>query len=230
MSNDLAKSNPAELAVVEQKYGADIFGAVTSSGKWLPRIQLFGSSSNEVKEDKIRAGNHGLVSGKNVTDLGKEFDALSICFRPKAMDIGGDEILTNYVHTSAEFLRMQAQSDVKDSGCMFGPEFLIWVPAEQKWATYFCSNKTSRRAASDLLGLMSKLVDGKPVIVPAPVTIKANLIKTAKYMWHGPVFTKCSTPFGFPTDESLAEEVEKFNNPSESDIVKAPESTNTRAR
>lgn len=219
MSNELVKNDTGALVQVDQKYGDDVFGEVSSSGKWLPYITLFGVNAGEVAEDKIRAGNHGVKTGKNLTDLGSEFDCLVVAFRPKTMDLSGDSIITVYDHKSDEFKRIAAQSDVKDSNCMYGPEFLLWLPSLQKWATYFCSNKTSRRAAPDLRTQMGKAA-----------TVKSILIKTAKYKWFGPVFTSCSTPFALPSDESLAEEVEKFNNPPANDVEKAPETSGGRAR
>lgn len=222
MSNEIAKNDPkpGALVQVDQKYGDDVFGEVSTSGKWLPRVQLFGRTSNEVAEEKIKAGNHGLVTGKTLVDLGGEFDCLPVAFRPKAMDLSGDNIITVYDHQSAEFKRIAVQSEVKESQCMYGPEFLIWVPKQQKWATYFCSNKTSRRAAPDFKELLT-----------LPATVRSTLIKTTKYMWHGPVFLPCSTPFDLPTDESLAEEVEKFNNPPANEVEKvAPAAATGRVR
>lgn len=223
MSSEIAVNDvkPGQLvAVVQSTETDDGFGDVASSGKWLGRIQLFGAKSREVAENKIGMAHYGLITGKdNLADLGKEVDCLPVAWRPRAMDIGGENILSSTDKDSAEFKRMVSQSEVKDSGCMYGPEFLIWLPSLHKWGLYFANSKTARRAAPALRERLGK-----------GVTLKATFIKTAKFAWHGPEFAPCSTPFDLPSAESVAEETERFLHPPVvAQIEKAPDAGN-RAR
>lgn len=234
MSNEIAKSdNGSTDLVVVQAYNDDDFGSVSSSNKYLGRIMLFGGNSGDAKEGKINIGHFGLVNAKVLTDLGKEFDCLPIVWRPKAMDIGGESIINVHDRNSNEFKRIQEQSEVKDSGCMFGPEFLIWIPSVTKFATFFASSKTSRRSAPNLRErcVVNNSADPSKNHGPLPTTFKSVFIKTAKFSWHGPDFFPCSTPFALPTNEAQAEEVERFNNPPKEDVERvAPEASTKRAR
>jgi hypothetical protein len=221
MTTELAKNASATgaLVAVDQKYGDDAFGEVSASGKWLPRVQLFGGTSTEVKRGKIPMAHYGMIYSKeNIADLDNTFDFLPILWRPKAMELG-EEILSVFDPSTAEFKRICAKSEEKDSGCMFGPEFLIWVPTQSKFASLYLASKTSRKAAPAVRDRLGK-----------PCTGKVEFIETKKYSWHGPVFVPCSTPFALPTDEAVAAETEKFNNPAASEVEKADEPTTTRKR
>jgi len=206
----LQKQDGGELNT-NQMFGDDAFGAVSSSGKYLPRLQMFGGNSGQVKEGKIGMAHYGLVSGKDsLQDLGKEVDCLPIVWRPKAMDISGESIITVFDHTDAEFKRIQERSEIKDSGCMFGPEFLLWIPAVKKFATLYMANKTARREAP---AIRDRLHPERK-----PTTLAVQFIKTTKYSWHGIVCKPCSTPFDMPLDEAIDEEAERFQNPPKPDI------------
>lgn len=101
----------------------------------------------------------------------------------------------------------------------FGPEFLIWIPGAnpQSFATFFCGNKTMRREAPNLRGLIGRAA-----------TLKVTLIETKKYSWHGPVVVPCSTPFDLPDMEEIKAQVSRFNNPPEQDVEKAEEDVRDR--
>jgi hypothetical protein len=74
--------------------------AVAGASGFLPRLQLFGSSSDAVKEGKIGVAHWGVVRGKDqLEDLGKETDILVIAGRAKALDIGGEKVVTSYDQT-----------------------------------------------------------------------------------------------------------------------------------
>lgn len=97
------------------------FSEISSSASWLPRVQLFGSNSGDVKRGKIAMGTYGLVRQKdNVEHLSSVCICLVLGWRPKAMSVGGDEILTAYNPESEVFKDIQEHSDEKDSGKFFG--------------------------------------------------------------------------------------------------------------
>lgn len=128
------------------------------------------------------------------------------------MDTSGENPISVYNPTLSEFKRIQIQSDVKDSGCFFGIEFLLWLPDQKMFATYFMAGKTNRRAAPDLKNLWQ---------MKQRATIKSQYIKTESFSWHGPVITICSTPFDMPNSEQMLEKATKFANPKESEVEKA---------
>jgi hypothetical protein len=217
MGNDLI---PAEaFPIAESKYADDkAFDVVATGGAFLPRLQLYGGNSEQCKEGKIGIGRWGIQKGKEVVDLTNQVDVLVLAWRPKAMQLG-EEVIAVYNPASDEFKRIVAQSEVKDSGAMFGPEFLIYVPSQSAFVTYFANSKTARREAPQIKALMRKAA-----------TFKTQLIKTKKYSWHGPVVTPCSTPFDLPPMDDIKVQMEKFNNPPETDVEAAPDESEERDR
>ena len=212
---------PAEIAGTIQKHDDSMFEKVASASAFLPRIMLMATTSGLVVDKKMAAGDYALVDGDSFIDLGSEFDLLVCNWRPKAMDVSGNEIVSAYDPDSAVFKEIQAKADVKDSGCMFGPEFLVYVKSAKKYASYFMSSKTSRREAPALRKYLTKAA-----------TLKSHLIDPpkSKYKWYGPVVTSCSTPFEVPSLESLKVEINKFNNPPVEEREPADEASGTRER
>lgn len=191
--------------------------SLSAGGNWFPRLALFGGNSDAVKEGKIPIANYGLVTGKDqITTLGPEVDVLVISWRPTAIDTAGDTVVSSHDKDSDLFKRIQDQADnTKDSGCMYGPEFFVWIPAVKKFATFLLGSKSFRREALPLSQLMSKAA-----------TLKAKLVATERFKWHVPVTMACTTPFdSIPPLEEIAEKVEIFNNPpaqKEPELVEEP--------
>lgn len=225
MSNELtaAPTDVLEIlgALTPSQYGTnEDFNQLASSGGFLPRVMLMGANSGLVQEGKINQGHYGLVRAKDqCEDLTKEVPCLPLSWRSKAMEIDGGDILTVYDRKNPEFTRIAEKSEIKDSGCMYGPEFLLWIPSAKCFATFYCSSKTARREAQQLL-----LRIGKPAL------LKSNLIKGKKYNWFGPVVTNCSVSFAMPSNDAIVEQVTKFNNPAASDKESAPTDVADRSR
>jgi len=188
------------------KHDDDAFSLATKTGDWLPRLQLMTSNSEKCKDGSFPVNNYALVDGSNFTDLGQSVDVLVITWRPKAIEMG-EEIITVYDPKNPLFEKIQLKSDEKDSGCMFGIEFLVWVAAQKQFATFFMGSKSSRREAPNVKALLRKAA-----------TLKSHLIEGKKYKWQSPCVTPCSTPFDTPEIDALKEEVNKFNNPPETDV------------
>lgn len=182
----------------------DEYDSMTTSGEYLPRLQLFGSKSDACAEGKIQIGHYGLIKDEDITDLGEEVNIVIVTWRPKAIKLGGDMPLTVFDVKSNLFKEIVAQSAVKDSGCMYGPEFLVWIPDAGVFANYHMNSKTARREAKKM----------RPLIGGA-ATLKCHLIETSKYKWHGPVVLPCSLPLEMPEDSLLREQFTKFQNPPE---------------
>lgn len=226
MSNELS-ANPAEdLALILAQTGVgkynsdDDFNHLSTTAGFLPRLMLMSSGSNLVKEGKINQGCYGLVRSKDqVDDLTKEVPCLPLAWRSKAMKITNDEVISIYDRKNSLFAEIVELSEVKDSGCMYGPEFLLWVPSAKCFATFYASSKTSRREAPQLRDKIGK-----------PALLKIRLIKGKKYSWFGPVITACSASFGIPSVNEITEQVTKFNNPPVAEKEAAPEGATTRAR
>ena len=79
------------VIAVPQDAGDEMFDQIANSGKYLPRLQMFGSKSDAVGAGKIGMAHFGLVTGKdNIQDLGEEVQIVPVYWRPKALDTSGE--------------------------------------------------------------------------------------------------------------------------------------------
>lgn len=217
------------------KYSEEDFADVSKVGDYLPRLQVMGSNSDPVKEGKIPQGVLALVKDKNnPVDVGKELEVVVVSWRPKAMRLDGGTPLSYFNRHSAEFKAVAAESDIKDSNCMFGPEFLLYVPTRKTFATFYMGSKSARKESPNMLALMKKAAEdaGRPGFAMAPATIRVKFIAksaTNKYSWHAPQVNPCTTPQDVSAvdPEEFKEELTKFNNPPESKVEKVGETAGT---
>jgi len=192
---------PAEIAGGLAKYDDSVFKETTKSGDYLPRLQLMTSASEKCKSGEFPINHYALIRDQNFDDLGEAIDLLVVTWRPKALEIG-EEVVSVFDPEHAEFKRIQDKSSEADSGCMYGPEYLMYIPAKKMFATFFCGSKSARREAPNIQNKLGQAA-----------TLKAKKIETKKYTWFAPSCTICSTPFEAPDTEELKKAVEKFNNP-----------------
>lgn len=234
MSTDLALLNDVGGALAPSKYADDqTFDVVAKQSVFLPRIQLYGSNSMLVKRGKFAIGHYGLVQSKdNVVDLTSEFNCLVLAWRPKALRIDGDDTKAWYNPESGNFKSVVEEANKGgQTGNMFGPEFLVYVPDLSEFATFFFGNPTFRRASPQMKALLQKAA-----------TIASELIEKKKFSWHGPVITQCTAPLVLPAKDSpesaaflakLREESTRFGSPPEEEAELAPDaagSSDNRAR
>ncbi|MDE1971294.1 MAG: hypothetical protein KGI50_07010 [Patescibacteria group bacterium] len=220
MSNDLITIDPEQQVSIYDDDAAFLALSKTANS-FLPRLQLFGAASGIVKEGKFPMSHWGLVTGKDeVTDLGKEVTVIPISVRFKAMDLSSGDILNYYNPNTPEFKSVQERSLEKDSQCMAGNEFLIWVPDCKSFATFYASNTSSKQEAPKIRALTGKAA-----------TFKSKFVKAKNgNSWHAPVVMPCSDSVtNLPSQEAVSATVEDFRNPKDSEVTVA-EGTNTGGR
>jgi hypothetical protein len=191
--------------------------------KWLPRLQLFGSNK-EVKKGLIGPGHWGIPGKESVEDLGMEIDALVIGYRFKALDTNGDDNIVCYDRSDPVYQEIKATAAVYvkgGSGCMEGPEFLLYVRGFG-YCTYFCMNKSALICAGQMkpfLPISDAAVEqmaarGKTVTAQGPQTISlvGEFKDKGQVSYWAPEATRCSTPIEVDLDE-LNEQALKFANP-----------------
>lgn len=180
---------------------ANVVAELTKAGNYLSRIQLFQGGSKACKRQKIGAGNYGIPNGDEVDDLGDRIDLLVFCYKSKALDTSGETPVAAHDMESAEFKRIMDLADnTKDSGCMYGLEFLVFERSTGKFYTYFASSASARKEAGKMLP--------KDEILSITMT---SLFIDKKFSWHVPVVKKCSTAFtNAPNLEQIKAQVEKF--------------------
>lgn len=196
-----AEAIGGELIAADQ----DLLKESTSGGAFLPYLQLFTTKSDAVTEGKINGGEYGLVRDGEITSLGKEVDVIVLTLRGRAFEKDEQgEITVSYDKNDPEYQRIQALQADKVTGRMCGPEFLIFIPSEETFATFFCGSPTLKREARKF----SRYLGGKAC------KMRNKLIDNGKHKWHGPVIGDCSTPpTCVPDADECNELVQRFKNP-----------------
>ena len=196
MGNDLTT---LAQSIAPAKYSDDETMAAMSTTAWLPRLQLCGGNTGLVQQGKIPVSHYALIrSATEFTPMGPSVEAVILNRRPKAMRISGDEVTSVFNPHSAEFLAIQEESEQPDSGCFWGPEFLLYLPSLKEFCLFLCGSKSARREAKVFYALMHKAV-----------LLESSIAKSKKYMWHVP---KCLPNTSF--DQSLlpdTAQIQKIN-------------------
>jgi len=205
-----------ELAIPEntsliKKTDADVFDEFVVSGDYLPRIQLMTGNSGFVQQGAANVGEYVFITTKEDFEcLGKEIDVLVCSWRLKAMQIGDESVVSVYDVSDPNFNKIRSQAGVKDSGCMCGIEFLLWIAPIKQFATFYMASKSAARIAKQVRAFIDEENNR-----PGPATLKSTLIETKKFKWHAPVVTGCSTPFNNPDPEAFLKTLDKFQNPAD---------------
>ncbi len=209
--------------------GSDIgFDCLVNEVEVLGRLQLF-SKGSAINKGLICPGHWGIPeSDDETTDLSESVDLVSIARRPKAIDLSDTEVMiTNYDMQSTEFKRIINWSLQKDSGCMYGPSFLVFERTTGRFLEWFCGTKSTRAEAKKVypyLGLTKKDIEVREMEDdgphgPSPFTMNTQLVERKAYRWHVPVVVNCSTPFtNVPSREQIIHEMERFLNPEPGEI------------
>lgn len=221
-TNDAAGTNELPAGIIDPKTFKvpavpnpykDDFGAFTS-GLFLPRLQLEGSSSKLVKTKKVAAGTYIMISGRDQFEvLGDQIDLLCLTYRSKALDlIDPKNIIASFDKESPEFKRIVAASQQRSKGYLYGLDFLVYLPdskGEIKFATLFMGNPTMRVEAKNF----------KPLIGKA-CTLKVKIIENAEYAWEAPVILPCTTALtSYPTMEDMNMQMQLFLDPPKGTVT-----------
>jgi len=199
---------------------------VSQGSDFLPRIQLIGKGKY-VDTGKIGPGRWGVpqTGGEEIIDLGDTIDVIPLDARAKALDVSDKEnIIAVYDTSDPEYQRIKHAP--KDSGCMYGPSFLVIERSTGKLYELFFSNKSGRNEAGKM----------KPFLMSrTPATLTTRYKKGKEFGWHVPVITKCSEPFSpdsVPTMDAINKELARFKNPytSGDERVSEEEAPKERAR
>lgn len=184
---------------------------------YLPRVMVMQGLSKPVIDEKIKAGQFGLVKDdkNNPVDLGEVFDAFVIQVRPKAMYVENESIIDDvYDFADPVFTRIKNDAETKTAGeaNMYGAEFLLYLLKEKTFATFFYGNPTMRREIGTTKGLLGK-----------PVTFQKKKITAKGKTWYGLTTFGCQTPYSDgPSKEDLQSQITKFQNPTAKKREAAP--------
>jgi hypothetical protein len=215
------------------------FGELAKGGDFLGRLQLY-SKGKAIDKGLVKPGTWGIPeSDEDIVDLGDSIDCLVLARRPKALDMSDKEaIVVNYDMKSDEFQRIADAAGGTDSGCMFGPSFLVVERSTGRMLEYFCGTKSTRSEAKKIYAFLplteqqiaDRGLDCEPH-GPLPFTMGCRLVEKGRFSWHVPVVKKCSTPFTkMPTMAAAAKEIERFLNPPEEGVEKVQEKEGSKKR
>ncbi len=229
--SDNALATLTTLPVSAPKTDLAKYGGTT---EFLERVQLV-TKGKYVDKGKIAPGHYG-VPGQDddILDLGESIDVLVFAARDKALDTTEDPPLAVYDEDDEVFQDIKERAGQKDSGCMFGPSFLLFERNTGKFYEFFCGNTSGRKESGkfkSFLPVSEKEAEelGIEAKGPAPMTLRAKYIERPRYSWHAPQVSKCSTPFNnLPPIENIADEMAKFLNPKTADVEVVGEEERSR--
>lgn len=202
---------PSTDVVDLSKYGSET--------NFLSRLQLV-TKGKFVDKGKIAPGHYGVPSGEDeIVDLGATVDVLVLAVRDKALDTSESPPIAVFDENDEFFQDIKERSGGQNSGCMYGPSFLMFERNSGTFYEFFCMNKSSRQEAYNIgqflpVSEASAKKNKTKAHGAIPCTLKAKYIEKPSYSWHAPQTGKCSTPItNLPERSVIDEQIERFINP-----------------
>lgn len=214
-STEVAETNQGGglIDIPQPKHDAAAMESISAGdSKFLPRLQLMTTRSEKVEIDGFPANHFALVEGQNYKDLGESVDVLLITWRPKALDMSGEDIISCYDpkfdkdnQPTGIFKEIQTKAGVRDSKCMYGPEYLVWIPSIKKYGTFFCGSITLRYEAPAFTLRVGNSATLRPILIKP---------KKSKPYYSTKVYD-CTTVFDLPVDKEMKKIAAEFLDPQE---------------
>ena len=157
---------------------------------FLPRLKVLAVTSDLAVEGKAPAGNLLLERGKDEwVDLGKRLEVYPLCYRFLALkfDENNKVEMQSFDPKSPEFQQIRAEAQEKDSGCAFGPQFLLWVPSLKEFVTFLFGSISFRPESRKMNACL-----GTPDVPGCMATFTTKLASNGKNKWFVPVIAKSS--------------------------------------
>lgn len=194
-----------------------------SGAGFIKRLQLV-TKGKLVDTGKVRPGHYAIpISEEEATDLGESVDVLVCAVRHKALDTNVRPPVASYNQESELYQDIRKRAGEKNSGCMYGPSFLVYERSTGQFLEIFFGNASGRQESGNLAAYLpvseAQAKQAGPKFKaqgPQAATLTAKYIKRPKYAWHAPVVGKCSTPFdNLPEADEFVAQITKFLNPKE---------------
>jgi len=184
------------------KYSTDnskLLAATAAS--YLPYIIVTNGMSEVVKQGKVFPGKMARMKDQTGTELATPLNAIFCVSQPRAQQTTADGLSITTDSDSAEYKRIVAvvASNAKNTGAMYGADFLVWLPDHNEFVSMFFSNASTRRMIAATVGMLGK-----------PVQITVGPASNSKGDWFIPVITPSTTPHAPFTAEQLDEAMAKF--------------------
>lgn len=213
----------AQLKGQSSKHATDeALATVSTAGGFLPYIQLMGSNSLMVKQNKFPMGHFALMKNRQPFDLTDSFVAMLLSWRPKAMQYKPD-VKSYFDHSSPEFKAIEEASQVANSNKGYGPEFLLWLPDFDQVATFFLGNISGRMEAPNFLDCIKNSPTRVCKIISELATRKRD-----GATWHVAKKINHDLAVKMPNMAKVQPVLETFNNPPAVEKDEADSDTNQR--
>lgn len=202
------------------------------SGKFLPNLKFLANDMcGEVKAKKAKAGHWCLVEGDTVTDLGESIVCIPFVRLDKAIDNNPDDAIVAFGVETEEYVRIadEVDADGYDSGCMYGPCFLMYCVDLERFVSCWLYSKSARNEGDNISVFLPVAKEHETEECPArparPATLGAREVtstpKNAKgekgkksYTYNVPTTEECTSELQLegdpPTPEELVAECNKF--------------------
>jgi len=205
MTNEIATKTENENllpATLQPSGDLESFSEVSSTQAFTPYIQLMGSNSKIVKQGKFPMGHFALGVNQELKDLGDEFICLPIVWRSKAVRF--NPLMMVYDVEDVDFQTLKAESAKKDPGCVYGPEFLLWLPDYNTLATYLLGSKTGRREAGNVYTFLGHACKMRSHFIDD---------KKSGFSWHGMKVDAFGGDISLPDWNAVMAQIESFKKP-----------------
>jgi len=205
------------------------------TGKFLPRVQFLSTGSCKlVSEGKAKVGSYALIDGGNVIDLGKEINVIPLCKLNKAVDIAEG---VSHFAPSEDYDRCVAAVEDSgfDSGCMYGPYYLLFLADTEQFVELFLTNTSGRNEESNIdsflpISAEAAAQHGIEARAPRPATLGSKEVTSKRgkksYTYNVPLTNECTTTLNVenpPTQEDVISRCNKF-------VAQADVETESRSR
>ena len=183
-------------------------------------LRLMGSKSNEVETGLVKPGVWAVIGSDEPQVLASSIVALVVHMRYRALDYSSKPVRCTTDLKDPMYAEIEANSSVKDSDCMAGPEYLLYLPETDSFEPYWLANKSSKFIHKKLLNAMRKAVTLKTVF------------KQLKFNFWAPEVYSCDEVFEIPSDDRILAAVTAFSHANVQKEAEAAEeqAEGTRAR
>jgi hypothetical protein len=183
--------------------------AIAGSKGFLSRLQLMTSNTQVCKDGKFPINHFAIVEGsESFIDLGDRVAIHVYAHRALALEFG-ETVMAVYDakiidgKPTGEFARIAKKADGgPNSQAMYGVQFLLYVPSQKAFVTFFCGTKTLRNEIKAFLSKMNQ----DAMLIPKKIETKAH-------SWFTAVVTQCSEALDGPDEAVLADVIADFKNP-----------------
>lgn len=215
--------------------------ALSNSTSYLQRMQLYAKGKMGPNGSLIDAGHYGVPKSSDmIEDRGTTIDVIVIDRKAKALDMSDlENIIVSHDVKSKEFERIVYQAEnVKDSGCAFGPCYLIYERVTKQFYEFFCGNKSGRRESANInlyLPVTKQMIEEgltteKKPRFSKPLTLGSVYSKKGNFEWFSPTSEECLTPFDMPEVDAIRSEIERFRKNEEPEVETVDDSNKSKRK